>query len=110
MGYRSEVALAIKSDYYNALIDGIPDNSESVRELISEAEVHTKDDGILMHWDHVKWYYDNVSRFEASLNAIDSEHWYFVEIGEDYQDNNTKGCWWENPFNLGISRSIYMEK
>lgn len=109
MGYRSEVAVAIKAEVYPMLIEGIPENTESVKSLISEAEVHKKEDGILLHWDHVKWYYTTVDAFMASLKKIDSEHWVFFEIGEDLEDNKIEGHWWDNPFNLSISRSLYIE-
>jgi len=110
MGYLSEVAVAIKPNYYTALIDGIPDNEKAVRELISKAEVHSHEDGVLIHWPNIKWYYDECERFMASLKNVDSEHWVFVEIGEDFDDNKNDGGWWSNPFDLSIQRSIYMRK
>lgn len=109
MGYRSEVAVAIKAEYYTTLIEGVPANTSVIRDLISQAEVYKKDDGILIHWQDVKWYYTNVEKFEFSLKEIDSEHWCFIEIGEDIADNKMDGHWYDNPFNLGINRSIHME-
>lgn len=109
MGYRSEVAVAIKREFYPMLIEGIPENTESVKSLISEAEVHKGEDGFLIHWDHIKWYYTTVEKFEQSLKAIDPDHWIMFEIGEDLEDNKVIGHWWENPFNLSISRSLYMD-
>jgi hypothetical protein len=106
MGYRSEVAVAIKADFYTKLIEGISDNTEAIRSLISEAEVYKRGRGILLHWVGVKWYYGNVDKFEESLRAIDDEEWIMYEIGEELEDIKVCGHWWDNPFNLSVSRSL----
>lgn len=109
MGYRSEVAIAIKPDSYISLIESVPENSSAIRELISMAEVHSKEDGVLIHWSSIKWYGNSCDKFMDSLRRIDPDHWRFLSIGEEDLDDSMKGAWWNNPFGLAIERKIYME-
>ena len=109
MGYRSEVAVALKSNKYSSLIEGADLPFDLIKNLIDEADIHKKDGGVLLYWDHVKWYYHSVDAFMASLRKIDPEDWIFFEIGEDLEDNKIEGHWWDNPFNLNINRSLHIE-
>jgi hypothetical protein len=70
MGYRSEVAVAIKPEYYPALINGVPERKELINDLISGADIHSHENGILLHWDHVKWYYNGWCEGKASRRAV----------------------------------------
>lgn len=111
MGYRSEVAIALKPQAFTALIEGIPENTQHVKSLIDEAEVTKQENGILLYWDSIKWYEMNadIHAFMESLQKLDNEDWIFFEIGEELEDMTINGHWWGNPFNLNISRSIYKE-
>jgi hypothetical protein len=109
MGYISEVAIAIRRTAYQELIEGIPENTEAIKSLIDSAEVTKKNDGILLYWDAIKWYSADTEKFMESLYAIDSDNFYKVEVGESLEDNQTDGAYWDNPFNICITRSIYKE-
>lgn len=86
MGYRSEVAVAIKIADYEKFIKG---NSD-FKDLISIADISTNDKIVIIYWDWVKWYseYEDIQKFESALDCIaDNEHPYaFVRLGEDYDD------------------------
>ena len=109
MGYRSQIAIAIKPEHYTSLIEIVPENSSAIRELISMAEVHSKEHGVLIHWSSIKWYGNSSDKFMDSLRRIDPDCWIFFEIGEGEFDDSSKGCWYSNPFSLAIERKIYVE-
>ena len=109
MSYYSEVAIAIRSSEFSQLIEGIPENTAAIKELIDCAEVTKKDDGILLYWSCIKWYYDSVVKFKESLYTLDSDAFYKIEIGEEMSDIEYDGAYYDNPFNLAVSRFIYKE-
>jgi len=111
MGYHSNVALAIKTEFIPELLkdhNNIP--SVEVKMLLERADTVIKDDCTLYHWDYIKWYGDDVDSFLSNLEDIFSDHWYFIELGEDIDDNKMNGCFYDNPFNLGYVRQITFEK
>jgi hypothetical protein len=108
MGYYSEVAIVIKQSAYQEFIEGIPENTDAIKDIISYGQVFKRNNGILLYWDCIKFYGSDVDKLEESLNMIGSDNYYKVHIGEEYSDADTDGDFWENPFNLVISRSIEM--
>lgn len=105
MGYISEVAVAIKSDVYDSFYSSLNDQA---RELVDCSKIHKNEDGVLIHWDYIKWYYESVDYFMNSLRMIDSEDWYLIEVGEDVDHNTQLGGWHDNPFDLWIQRTIHI--
>ena len=59
----------------------------------------------------VKWYEDfsDVSFIENLLAELDWKDFLFIRIGEDYDDTEVRGDFWDNPFELGLTRKISME-
>lgn len=88
MGYRSEVAVAIKVNDYEKFMKG---NSD-IKELLSLADITSNEEIVILHWDWIKWYpeYSDIQKFNNILDIIaDNEHPYaFIRIGEDYDDND----------------------
>ena len=68
MGYRSEVAVAVKTADYEKFIKG---NSD-FKNLMSIADISTNDEIVIMYWDWVKWYpeYEDIQKFESVLFSV----------------------------------------
>ena len=45
---------------------------------------------------------------ENLLTELDWSDFLFVRIGEEVDDIDTRGSFWDNPFDLGISRSLIL--
>lgn len=113
MGYRSNIAVAIKRQAYSKMMDSFNSKDlDLVKGLIDEAVVHKKKDGVLLLWDGIKWgtYFPEVAVMVNAIDNLEYDDYSYVEIGEDYSDATTKGGWYENPFNLGLIREIYYEE
>ena len=111
MGYRSDVALSIKTEYLPDLIKEQNNITTSeIKMLLNRADTHVNGDSTLYHWGYVKWYGDDVDTLMFNLNNINSENWYFIELGEDIDDNKLMGAYYDNPFDLGYVREIRFDK
>jgi len=110
MAYRSEVAVAIKKDYYEMFLNGKTEKSKRlISDLISYGITTEHEDGVLIHWSSIKWYNDaDVFEFMKSLKAIGEDNYYFVEIGQDFDDTNFYGFWSDNSFDLYVTRTLHM--
>ena len=129
MGYRSEVILALDAKLVPALMTAFAKCEQTQKMCTQDTDnLETDYDGEgnwLMRWDHIKWYdsYPEVAMIEKFIeglecedlsefgvkdddNAADySELFKFVRIGEDMDDNETRGYGFENIY---ISRHISM--
>ena len=129
MGYRSDVVFAIDAKLVPALMTVFA-KCESAQRLCTQEcdELDTDYDGEgnwMMRWESIKWYdsFPEVAMIEKFIeglecedlsefglkdddNAADySELFKFVRIGEDMDDNETRGYGFENIY---ISRHISM--
>jgi len=59
-------------------------------------------------WEHLKWYleYEDVAFFESLMNDLEYEDYYFIRVGEDNDDTDVRGGFWENPFGMCLVRGI----
>ena len=129
MGYRSEVILALDAKLVPALMTAFAKCEQTQKMCTQDTDnLETDYDGEgnwLMRWDHIKWYnsYPEVAMIEKFIeglecedlsefglkdddNAADySELFKFVRIGEDMDDNETRGYGFEDIY---ISRYISM--
>lgn len=110
MGYRSEVLLALKPKA-RALLSTYIARGGQLAALFTdeEADIDKRNDGdITYRWDSIKWYdsYPEIGAiidFMARLDNEDLEEEYkFIRIGEDADDNETRGY----GFDVGITRTI----
>ena len=117
MGYRSDVGLAlsksgaIRLQEKLAALDKDSDVFFNVTELLKYARKHVKHEETeseLYLWDYLKWYdnYFDVRFIEDLLGELEDEEFLFLRIGEDMNDNEEKGSFWDNPFELSILRTI----
>lgn len=59
-------------------------------------------------WECVKWYDDfkEVSFLEELMQELNEQDYLFIRTGEDYDDTEVQGYFWDNPFDLKLSRAI----
>ena len=129
MGYRSEVILALDAKLVPALMTAFAKCEQTQKMCTQDTDnLETDYDGSgnwLMRWDHIKWYdsFPEVAMIEKFIEALEcedlsefglkdddnadgySELFKFVRIGEDMDDNETRGYGFENIY---ISRHISM--
>jgi len=113
MGYRSEVALALVTDAAILLKELCEHNTE-LKEFFDNADESRgwEPEEVLggcttkFLWSHVKWYegYNEIDMVETFMNNISEDDYYFLRIGDDSDDNESRGCFWES--DMYISRSI----
>lgn len=109
MGYRSEVMLTLSRNGLAQLYKDIPTQLNNMVEC-SDAFLQ-KQDAFLLHWDYIKWHeeYGDISALMKSLSKMDSAEYYFLRLGENHDDVEEKGGYWDNPFETSISRSIHCD-
>ena len=118
MGYYSEVGLCLHKDnlklFDSKLSSHYASELQSVGALLECAEhiTDTTTDAELWHWKTVKWYSDDqeIGFMETLMSDMDMEKFLFIRIGEDSDDNEVIGCWWDNPFGLCLERNINFER
>ena len=121
MGYRSEVGLALTRLGVETLEKRLasPEHDgevrKRIREFLDNAEKHAKDEKSgeeAWYWDSLKWYTDDPEHFpevdfiEKLLAELAYEDFRFIRIGEDYEDTEMRGGFWENPFDMELERYI----
>lgn len=118
MGYRSDVVLVLARRGVNELQKALAqpeldqETWKETKSLLANAETHLRDPesgSELWHWKNLKWYtdYPEVAFLENFLAAkIREEDFQFIRIGEDWDDLETLGLWFEDPFDLRLIRRI----
>lgn len=125
MGYYSDVALTLTKKGLKELQESLDaanitqKTKDEVKELFKYSQKHSLDSSSgskMWYWDSIKWYdyepeyFPEVDFISSFLNSLDSEEYLFLRIGEDLDDIETLGEYWDNPFDLGISRRIAMKE
>lgn len=118
MGYRSDVCLCLKKDvlkgYSTRYATDRAREIKTIGELLEESSHYTDpatgDD--LWLWENIKWYpdYQDISSMEFMLAELDRDEYLFIRIGEDSEDNEVSGTYWDNPFDLYLERNIHFER
>ncbi len=122
MGYRSEVCIAMTDDasrLFRTILEHLP-KSHELHQLVKDANTsyhhqpwedkHKKPDvdcESKMYWDYVKWYegYECVDMIEAFLtDCIPEEDYRFIRIGEESDDVDERGEYWDA--DIHVQRSI----
>ena len=115
MGYRSDVGLALTQPAVHTLhqkLNALDKNSEAfsvVSDFLVYADKHLEDadSGAEVYlWEGIKWYeeFSDVGFIENLLTELDWSDFLFIRIGEDYGDTEVRGDFWENPFDLKLTR------
>ena len=125
MGYRSEVGI-VMTEYavkkFREAIGKIEDKAleEKIVEMLYCAEHHfvDKESGAeFYYWPHVKWYDASsfgypemqfVSKFFDTLDDDNKqEEYFYIRLGEDFEDTEYRGEYWSNPFDMYINHCIH---
>ena len=121
MGYRSEVGLALTRVGVETLENRLASSElgeevrKRIREFLDHADKHAKDEKSseeAWYWDYLKWYTDDpvyfpeVDFIEKLISELPYEDFRFIRIGEDYDDTEMRGGFWENPFDMELGRYI----
>ena len=117
MGYRSEVALVLSQEGVTALKQKLSSNDSRIpaaQGLLGHASIHYVDAASkaeLWQWDWLKWYpeYQDVSVLENLMDDLDEAHYRFIRIGEDEEDTEVRGQFWDDPFHVSLIRGIDIE-
>ena len=110
MGYRSEVALIMKQDLANDLIEYILQitsvERDDIQDLLDSANsIVTKDYSILYYWNFTKWYLDSpgiIAIYKLLRNAPEKTY-LLLRLGEEVDDIETLGSFYDNPFDARIA-------
>jgi len=115
MGYRSDVAFILSdkaSKLFNKSLKELSEeDKKDVQTLLNSADEHyVHESGAeLWYWTWVKWYseYKSVSFIENFINIdIKNDEYLLLILGEEIQDINESGSYYDNPFDACIERSI----
>lgn len=115
MGYRSDVGLVMTKTAVDKLKQKLTEWNSPLRQTIltllgeETSEHHKYSTGEeLWLWEGIKWYdtYQEVQALEVFLGGLASEEYLFIRIGEELDDVETDGTFWENTPQMAISRSI----
>lgn len=121
MGYRSDVGLALTKNGVDTLHTRLDSQEVSdelrakVEDLLNHADEHyvDKDSGAaIWYWEWIKWYggnslyYEDIKFIEDTLKSLNDDDYRFIRIGEEYDDTEMFGDFWENPFDFDLSREI----
>ncbi|MCK9241258.1 hypothetical protein [Desulfocurvus sp.] len=115
MGYRSDVALALSGAGQRRLMHAASETDNETRQDLKDllqSGLVREDEGTqdaLYFWDDIKWYPDcfpGPGFLEAFLESLEPEEYLFLRLGEDWDDSQSRGLWWENPFEACMVRRI----
>jgi hypothetical protein len=104
MGYRSDVAIAMKKETFKAMLASVKDDRTAV-ELVTGCVQYEKDDFILLFYKDVKWYEDFKEVRAEFIDTLDEEEYSYHVMGEDSEDYSVRGDL-DNPFEISLSRSL----
>lgn len=113
MGYRSQVALAMKNETFKEMIQNMDD--EAAPELLTAVEKSFAGGWTMLRWDWVKWYdsFPEVAAVEAFMNNLDSSdrdaEYAFVRVGEEWDDTEERGNCGCPPFHLAVQKSVSID-
>ena len=112
MGIRSEVVVAMKLDVYNKLT---PDTVKWLNEVSDQQNMRSEGDGVSFLFDYIKWYtcsYPPIMQLYKELSDLEcDEDYLIIDACSEYPENdeNDRGCWYENPWNYHKSVSVTIE-
>lgn len=118
MGYYSDVAIALKPKAAESLKKAVSNAQdgkvqEHFQYLLNGSSVskYSDDGSWLIVLKDVKWYwldgYFSIEKFVMDfLSALPFDEYLYIRVGEDEDDVERWGNWYENPFDVYVSRRI----
>ena len=110
MGYYSDVYLVLNEKTHEQLQEKLTEFITSVKDYCNtsikdllwglkiEVFKKEKENIYLYRWEHIKWYIGDKKNYpvvfitEESMNEFNGKDFFFLRIGEDWFDIETKGC------------------
>lgn len=117
MGYRSDVGLCLSASAHNLLEKAVAKVKSEDAEMFAEI-VHLLERGVAIQntatgcaawlWENTKWYHEfqQVAFIMHFLDTLEYGEYLFYRVGEEDDDIERQGGFWENPFGMGLSRQI----
>lgn len=118
MGYYSEVGLVLSKNgfaFFESELEKIEDEQlrKEVDGLVTCADNYhiTPNGNHLWSWNYIKWYphIRSIHWLEKCLFNMEYEDFYFICIGEEYDDVDVDGCYTDNSFNMEVIRTIQFD-
>ena len=113
MGYRSHVGICLAQDAFNRLEDKIqtlPQHlQEEARSLFGDSEFTREDEGSrVWYWEGFKWYSSDpdITFLKGYLSDLEDEQYLYLLVGENLDDVEYHGRFWDNPFGMCLTRGI----
>jgi hypothetical protein len=117
MGYRSDVGLCLTENGKKTLEARLSElevgaaRTGYIHDLLNPSRNKREDPesgAVAWLWEYLKWYtdYEDVAFFEKLMNDLDYDDYYFIRVGEDEDDTDVRGGFWENPFCMCLVRGI----
>lgn len=114
MGYYSEAALVFTAKGAETMRSMIDEQQLGMalrtRNFLEESmhAVDSESHAEFFHWNSVKWYlmFEEITCINSVMEELDDEDFLFIRIGEDFEDLEIQGRYWENPFNLDVVRTV----
>ncbi len=50
--------------------------------------------------------FEEIACINSVMEELDDEDFLFIRIGEDFEDLEIQGRYWDNPFNLDVVRTV----
>lgn len=117
MGYRSNVALCLTAEAEQTLSNSLndaqkilsPDDLYALKEFIASPQTFKEENGItLRYWSWCKWYLEDpvISFMDNFMADLEYSSYLFCRIGDELDDIERDGGFYENPFELNVSVTI----
>lgn len=121
MGYRSDVGLLLSKHGVSVLHARLNDKSlpeetrQDVLEFMDRAVTHFQHKATGAEawlWQWVKWYdtdpyaFPDVKFIAETIRDLPDEDYRFIRVGEDYEDTEVEGDFFDHPFGFDVVRSI----
>ncbi len=113
MGYRSHVGICLAHNAFirfEAKIQTLPQPfQEEVRRLFEGSEFTREGEGNrAWYWGGFKWYSSDpdIAFLAGYLADLDDEQYLCIRVGENLDDVEYRGRFWDNPFGMRLTRGI----
>ena len=113
MGYRSHVGICMSHDAVfrlEAKIQTLPQSlQEEVQRLFEDSEFVREDEGDrAWYWAGFKWYSSDpdIAFLESYLSDLEWDQYLYIRVGDDLDDAEYQGGFWDNPFGMCLTRGI----
>lgn len=119
MGYYSDVGLCLSKKGVASLkkalgrlghdAEATELDKEAVQKLLClPSHMSSPSGACAWYWECMKWYEDfyEVRFVDSLLSALEPADYSFIRLGEDHDDTEWRGDFYDNPFNMRISRVL----